>query len=365
MKNILQKFDIKKLLLFGVAGLIALLFIGTAVFLYAKSIESPVVYKTEKPFIADIVKKTVATGKITPRLEINIKSQVSGVVETIFMQPGQKVNKGDLLAKIEIIPNMERLNAAELQLETARINLKNAERELQRVRRLHGQKLVSDTELNKYQLDYDLQKETESSAVDNVALIREGASKKTGKISNQVKATAGGTVLDVPVKEGTFVIETNTFNEGTTIATIADMTDMIFEGKVDESEMGKIREGMELVLDIGAVEEPISAQLEYISPKGVDDQGTIKFEIRAALKLEQTHVLRAGYSANADIVLDRRQAVPAINEKNLIFAEGKTWVEVEVAEQRFERREIQTGLSDGIKIEVLGGLNENDSIKVP
>jgi HlyD family secretion protein len=365
MKNILKKFDLKKLLVFGVAGAIALLFIGTAVFLYAKSIESPVVYQTEKPFTADIVKKTVATGKITPRREINIKSQVSGVVETIFVQPGQKVNKGDLLAKIQIIPNMERLNAAELQLETARINLKNAERELQRVRRLYTQKLVSETELNKFELDYALQKETESSAVDNVALIREGASKKTGMISNQVKATAGGTVLDVPVKEGTFVIETNTFNEGTTIATIADMTDMIFEGKLDESEVGKIREGMELVLDIGAVEEPFTAQLEYISPKGVDDQGTIKFEIRAALKLDANHALRAGYSANADIVLDRRKDVRAINEKNLIFAEGKTWVEVEIAAQRFERREVRTGLSDGIKIEILGGLNENDSIKVP
>jgi HlyD family secretion protein len=358
-------FDIRKLFLFGAAGLVGLIFVGTAVFLYAKSLESPVVYKTEQAFVADIVKKTVATGKITPRREIAIKSQVSGVVETIFVQPGQRVNKGDLLAKIEIIPDMERLNAAELQLETARINLKNAERELERVRRLHAQKLVSETELNKYELDHELQRETLSSATDNVALIREGASKKTGKISNQVKATAEGTVLDVPVKEGTFVIETNTFNEGTTIASIADMTDMIFEGRVDEAEVGKLREGMELMLDIGAVEKPFSALLEYISPKGVDDQGTIKFEIRAALELQDGHGLRAGYSANADIVLDRRKAVRAINEKNLIFADGRTWVEVEVAMQKFERREIRTGLSDGINIEILDGLNGNESIKVP
>lgn len=365
MKNILGKFDIKKLILFGAVGLTALVFIGTAVFLYAKSLESPVVYRTEQPFVTDIVKKTVATGKITPRREIAIKSQVSGVVETIFVQPGQRVDKGDLLAKIEIIPDMERLNSAELQLETARINLKNAERELERVRKLFAQKLVSETELNKYELDYALQKETASSAIDNVALIREGASKKTGMISNQVKATADGTVLDVPVKEGTFVIETNTFNEGTTIASIADMTDMIFEGRVDESEVGKLREGMELVLNIGAVEEPFNAQLEYISPKGVDDQGTIKFEIRAALKLGEGHGLRAGYSANADIVLDRRKAVRAINERNLIFDGGKTWVEVEVAMQQFERREVRTGLSDGINIEILNGLDENEHIKVP
>jgi HlyD family secretion protein len=365
MKNFRGKFNIKKLFLFGAAGLVALVFIGTAVFLYAKSLEDPVVYKTEKSFIIDIVKKTVATGKITPRREIAIKSQASGVVETIFVQPGQRVKKGDLLAKIQIIPDMERLNSAELQLETARINFKNAGRELERVRKLFGQKLVSETELNKYELDYELQQETLSSATDNVELIREGASKKTGKISNQVKATAEGTVLDVPVKEGTFVTETNTFNEGTTIASIADMTDMIFEGRVDESEVGKLREGMELVLDIGAIEDPFAAQLEYISPKGVDDQGTIKFEIRAALKLKDGHGLRAGYSANADIVLDRRNGVRALNERNLIFADGKTWVDVETTPQKFERREIRAGLSDGINIEILDGLNENEHVKVP
>jgi HlyD family secretion protein len=197
-----------------------------------------------------------------------------------------------------------------------------------------------------------------------VALIREGASKNAEKVSNLVWATVQGTVLDVPVKEGTFVTETNNFNAGTTIATIADMNDMIFEGKVDESEVGKIREGMELVLNIGAIEEePFTAVLEYISPKGVEDQGTIKFELRAALQLKDDRYLRAGYSANADIVLDRRENVLAINEGNLQFDSQDTFVEIEVAPQVFERRDVDTGLSDGINIEILAGLEEDDNIK--
>ena len=354
----------KKVAFFAVVLGIGGLFVWTALFLYQKSIEKPVVYNTDKPFVTNIVKKTVATGQIIPRKEVEIKSQVSGVVETIFVEAGQLVNKGDLLAKIELIPDMERLNAAESQLETARINLKNAERELGRQKQLIDDKLVSENEYYKYVLDFDLQHESVMSAENNVALIKEGASKNADKVSNMVWATLQGTVLDVPVKEGTFVTETNTFNAGTTIATIADMNDMIFEGEVDESEVGKIREGMELVLNIGAIEDvPFTAVLEYISPKGTEDQGTIKFQLRAALELTGDRYLRAGYSANADIVLDRREQVLAINEGNLQFDKQDAFVEIEVAQQVFERRAVKTGLSDGINIEVLTGLTENDSIK--
>lgn len=354
----------KKVLFFSVLVGIGCLFAGTAVFLYQKSNEKPVVYHTDKPFVTSIVKKTVATGKIIPRKEVEIKSQVSGVVETIFVEAGQLVAKGDLLAKIELIPDMERLNAAESQLETSRINFNNAQRELKRLKKLFEDHLVSESEYNKYILDFDLQREAVTAAENNVALIKEGASKNADKVSNLVWATVAGTVLDVPVKEGTFVTETNTFNAGTTIATIANMKDMIFEGKVDESEVGKVREGMELVLSIGAIEaEPFTALLEYISPKGVEDQGTIKFELRAAVQLKEERYLRAGYSANADIVLDRRENVLAINEGNLQFEEQETFVEVEVAQQVFERRDIETGLSDGINIEVVAGLTETDVVK--
>lgn len=351
-----------------VAGLLGfgllIVFVGTAVFLYQKSQEKPVVFETDVPIVTDIVKKTVATGKIIPRKEVEIKSQVSGVVERIYVDAGQLIGKDELIAQIQIIPNMERLVAAESQLETARIRLQNAEQERDRQKKLFQDKLISEFEYNKYVYEYNLQAEAVDGAENNLAIIREGASKKAGKISNQVKATLEGLLLDIPVKEGTFVTETNTFNAGTTIASIANMEDMIFEGTVDESEVGKIHEGMALLLNIGAMEsEPFVASLEYISPKGIDDQGTIKFEIRAAVTLRKDRFLRAGYSANADIVLDKREQVLAVNERLLTFEGDRTFVEVETAPQVFEKREVKTGLSDGIYIEILDGVENGMRLK--
>lgn len=351
-------------IVFGLS--ILAVFIGTGVFLYRKSQEKPVIYQTDGPEIRTIIQKTVATGKIIPRKEVEIKSQVSGVVETLFVQAGAAVAKGDLIAKIHIIPNMERLNIAESQLEIARINFANAKIELDQQRKLFEDHVISAFEYNKYRHDFDLQTETLNSAESNLAIIREGASQKAGKISNLVKATVAGLVLDIPVKEGTFVTETNTFNAGSTIANIANMNDMIFEGTVDEAEVGKIQEGMELLLNIGAIEtEPFVAQLEYISPKGFDDQGTIKFVIKAAIKLREDLFLRAGYSANADIVLDKREQVLALNERYLQFEKGTPMVEVEVAPQEFERRKIKTGLSDGLYIEIISGLEKSERVKKP
>ncbi len=341
-----------------------LLFVGTTVFLYQKSKEKPVVYETATPLMTDIVNKTVAIGKIVPRREIALKSQVSGVVEQFYVQAGDVVDRDDLIAKIRIIPNMEQLNMAESQLQRAIISYENAQREHTRQQRLFKDKLISESEYNKYVLDLELQREALSSSESNLSIIREGASQKAGQVSNLVRATIAGMVLDLPVEEGAFVIETNTFNEGTTIANLANMQDLIFEGTVDESEVGKIQAGMDLMLNIGALEsESFSAVLEYIAPKGVDDAGTIKFEIRAAVELPEGTFLRAGYSANADIVLDRRENVLAINE-GLLDTDGQTtWVEVETAPQVFERRRIETGLSDGINIEVKSGIDINSVLK--
>ncbi len=345
-------------------GVFALLFVGTTVYLYQKSAEKPVIYETAQPFVTDIVRKTVAIGKIVPRKEVDIKSQVSGVVEKFYVMAGQAVKEDELIARIRIIPNMEHLNMAESQLQTARINLENAEREHRRQERLFRDRLLSESEFNKSRLNLDLQREAVSSSESNLSIIREGASAKGGKVSNEVRATVEGMVLDLPVEEGTFVIETNTFNEGTTIANIANMQDLIFEGTVDESEVGKLREGMQLSLNIGALEaETFNAVLEYIAPKGVDESGTIKFEIRAAVDLPDGTFLRAGYSANADIVLDRRDDVMAINEGLLMFEGNDTFVEVETAPQVFERRKVETGLSDGINIEILSGIDSNAVLK--
>ncbi len=355
----------KKVFLILLSLVIGVLFVGTVVFLYQKSQEPPVRFTSTTPFVTDIINKTVATGQVIPRREINIKSQVSGVVDVLYVEPGQSVNKGDLLARIELIPDMERLSQAETQLETARINFRDAQRELTRQKKLFEDGLISEFTYERLKVDFELKQEAVAGAENAVALIREGATRGSGMVSNMVKATAEGMVLDVPAKEGSFVIETNTFNEGTTIAIIANMNDMIFEGKIDESEVGKLQEGMDLLVNIGALDsiEPLNATLEYIAPKGIDDQGTKKFEIRASVESREGVFLRAGYSANADIVLARRQEVLAVNEGDLIIEGPAIYVEVETGEQRYEKRRIETGLSDGINIEVLSGLKSSDRIK--
>ena len=339
-------------------------FAGTGYFLYQKSEEPEVVFETDSLYTTDIVKKTVATGSIIPRKEVEMKSQVSGVVEKLYVEAGEQVKIGDLVAKIRIIPNVVALNNAEAQVKTSRINFANSQKELERQRDLFDQNVISEFEFNQFQLDYNLTKQQMEAAESNLELIREGASKKSGSVSNLVRSTVDGMILDVPVKEGTFVIETNTFNDGTTIASVANIRDMIFEGQVDESEVGKLTEGMELTLSIGALEsESFTATLEYISPKGIEEDGAIQFEIRAAVSLMQGKFLRAGYSANADIVLDKRENVLSLKESNLIFEDGKVFVEVESSPQEFEKREIETGLSDGINIEVIAGLKEDEKVK--
>ncbi|HXV75389.1 MAG TPA: efflux RND transporter periplasmic adaptor subunit [Candidatus Polarisedimenticolaceae bacterium] len=349
-------------------GLVALsLFAGTIFYLYSKSQEQPVTYRTESPSVTDIVYKTVATGSVVPRKEVEIKPQVSGVVDELFVEAGDRVEAGARIARIRIIPDMVNLANAETRVNRARINLENAEIDIERSRRLASEGVVARTELQQFELAYDSAKEELAASVDNLELIKKGTRAKAGESTNTlVEATIEGMVLEVPVEVGDSVIEANTFNEGTTIATIADMDELIFEGLVDESEVGKIRPGMELLLTIGAIEgKTFKATLEHIAPKGVEENGAIQFEIRAALAQQDGAFVRANYSANADIVLDRRDEVLAISEGLLQFDGDVTYVEVETADQQFERREIETGLSDGIQIEVVGGLTADDRVKDP
>lgn len=355
----MKKISIVIVLLLFVAA-----FLGTIGFLYNKSQEPPVIFETDQPFFTDIVRKTVATGSIVPRREVALKSQVPGVVEKLYFEEGDAVSLNELVAKIRLIPDMVRLNDAEAALEAARINYEDGERELRRREELIADELISEFELNQYKLEFRRVTQQLEAAENNVELIREGSAKRSGNVSNQVESTVEGMILDIPVKEGTFIIESNMFNEGTTIATVADMGEMIFEGRVDESEVGRIAVGMDLILSVGAIEsEQFDAELEFISPKGEDDRGAVKFDIRAAITLKESSFLRAGYSATADIVLEKRDQVMAIREGNLIFEDGRTFVDLMVGEQQFERREVQTGLSDGINIEILDGLSEGDKIK--
>ncbi len=346
-------------------GVLAI-FVWTIVFLYKKSEKKPVVYKTKSPFKTNILKKTVATGSVVPRKEIEIKPQVSGIIQKVYVLPGQQIRKGDKIARIKIIPNMVQLNEAESRLEKARINFKNAEREKNRQEKLFKDGIIPDADYQKLLLSFSNTKAELNAAENNLYLIKEGVTKKSGKATNTViRSTIEGMVLSVPVKEGYSVIESNTFNAGTTIAIVADMGDMIFQGKVDETEVGKIKTGMKLLLSIGAIEkEKFEAKLKYISPKGTKENGAIQFEIKADVKLKESQFIRAGYSANADIVLDRRDSVLAIEESLLIFKNDSTFVEIEISPQKFERKLIKTGLSDGINIEVLSGLTKKDKIKV-
>jgi HlyD family secretion protein len=343
------------------------LFAGTLGFLYDKSQKKPVIYKTTKPFVTDITKKTVATGSIIPRKEVDIKPQISGIVEKIYVEAGDNVKENDLVAKIKIVPDMVTLNNAESRLKRARINLKDCKREFDRRKKLYDARMIPESDFLKFELAYINAQEELESAENNLQLIKEGVTAKSGETTNTlIRSTIDGMILDVPVEVGNSVIETNNFNDGTTIATIADMGEMIFEGKVDESEVGKIKEGMDLILSIGAIEgETYNAKLEYIAPKGVEEEGAVQFEIRATVELKKAHFLRAGYSANADIVLERKERVLAINESLLQFEGDKAFVEEETAPQEYEKRYVELGLSDGINIEIKSGLSKDSKIKVP
>ncbi len=340
-------------------------FVWTLVFLYQKSQEKPVVFQTKHAEFRDIIEKTVAAGAIVPRREVTIKARVSGVVEKLHVEPGQYVKSGDLIAEIKIIPNVVNLNAAEARLNAAQISLKNVRKEHARIKALFDKQLITQSEYTRVDLDYELAQQEVEAARNNLQLVKEGAIRGSGKVSNQVQSTVEGMVLEVPVEEGGSVIETNNFNEGTTIAAVADMNDMVFEGTVDESEVGKLKEGMDASISIGAIDnQRFSGKLEYISPKGVEKEGTIEFEVRAKLRLEPGTFIRANYSANADVILDKRNHVLAISESLIQFDKGKPFVEVEVAPQTFEKRPLKLGLSDGIYVEVLGGLKRKDQVKV-
>jgi HlyD family secretion protein len=340
---------------------------GTMFFLYQKSKKKPVVYEIKSPFMSDVIKKTVATGSVVPRKEIEIKPQVSGIVEEVFIEAGQRVKKGDLIARVKIIPNMVELNNAESRLNKAKINFEDAKLVYERQKKVYEQGVIPEAEFQQYRLAYMNAMEEQETAESNLQLIKEGVSKKSGAATNTlIRSTIEGMVLDVPVEVGNSVIESNTFNEGTTIASVADMGQMIFEGKVDETEVGKLKLGMPLILSIGAIEdEKFDAELEYIAPKGKEENGAIQFEIKADVKLKENSFIRAGYSANADIVLDRKDSVMVIPESLIKFEkEGDSaFVEIETQPQVFEKRYIKTGLSDGVNIEVKEGIGLKDKIK--
>ena len=358
----------KKYVKIALLVIVALIFLGTFVFLYQKSQPKETVYNTEKAEIADLKRTTVATGKIEPRDEILIKPQISGIIDEVYKEAGQTVKKGEVIAKVKVIPELGQLNSAESRVRLAEINAKQGEIDFARMQKLYTDKLISSEEFEKSEVAVKQVREELQTAKDNLEIIKEGITKNSASFSSTlIRSTIDGLILDVPVKAGNSVIMSNTFNDGTTIATVANMNDLIFRGNIDETEVGRLREGIPVKITLGALQNMIfDAQLEYISPKGVEENGANQFEIKAAIAAPDSVQIRSGYSANAEIVLDRAQKTLAVPESTIEFNGDSTFVYVmtdSVPVQKFELRPIQVGMSDGIKIAIKSGISAQDKIR--
>ena len=357
----------KKILKFALLFIGAVLVIWTFWFLWQKS--RPVVkkYTVENVSIGNIDKKSVATGKVDPRNEILIKPQMSGIITAVYKEAGDIVKAGDVIAKIKVIPDMVSLNGAESRVSRAQISYDQSKKNYDRDGKLFTEKVISKEEYEKTQLQFYNDKEELRTAKDNLSLTRDGISTNSAAISNTlVRSTVNGTILDVPVKVGNSVIQSNNFNDGTTIATVANMSDMLFVGKLDETEVGRIKVGMPMDITIGALQDQkLKAKLEYISPKGKEENGAITFEMKAAVKVPKDVFFRAGYSANAEIIFSKSENVITIPESCIEFGGDTAFVYVLKTKipQAFTKKQIKTGLSDGVKIEVKSGLSIKDKIR--
>jgi len=359
----------KKVITIIVLAVLAFLFVGAVYYLYQKDQEPPVTYETEVPTTETIVKETIATGTITPREEVPVKPNISGIIDKLFVKAGDTVKVGQLIAQLKVVPNVSNLNNAKNQIRTARINLDNETKIYNRQKELFEKGVISANDFDQAQRSFDIAKQNLESAKETFEIINTGTTAGIGDAATtEIKATISGMVLDVPVKVGNQVIEANNFNEGTTIATIANVNEMIFEGKVDESEVGKIKEGLPLEITVGAIEDVVfDAVLDYIAPQGVEENGAVQFEIEGTLKPREDDIfIRAGLSANASIILEKAEDVLAIKEALVQFDKEtkKPYVEVMISDQKFERRDVKLGISDGINVEVLEGVSKDEKIKV-
>ncbi|WP_085535479.1 efflux RND transporter periplasmic adaptor subunit [Massilibacteroides vaginae] len=359
---------VKKILRIVLLTLVGAAVIGTFYFLWKKAQPVITVYEIVTPANDTIQTKTVATGNVEPRYEVLIKPQISGIISELTKEAGQMIKEGEIIAKIKVIPEMVQLNSAESRVNVANISLKQVEEVYQRDEQLFQSGVIAKEDFEASKSNYLKAKEERDNAQSALEIIRDGIAKNSKVASTtQIRSTITGMILDVPVKVGNSVIQSNNFNDGTTIATVANMNDMIFRGNVDETEIGRIHEGMPIKLTVGAMESAtFEAMLEYVSPKGVEKNGAIQFEIKAAVTIPDQTFIRAGYSANAEIVLKRAENVLAIPESCVEFSGDSAFVQIvkqEIPEQKFEKKHVKTGLSDGIKIEITEGLTVADKIR--
>jgi HlyD family secretion protein len=362
-----KKKYMKKVFRFVIIALLAIGVISTFVFLWKKSQPKVISYEIVEVSQGNIEKKTVATGKVEPRNEILIKPQLSGIISELYKEAGDKVKAGDVIAKIKLIPDMVTLNSAESRVVRAQLAFDQTSINFERDKKLFQEKVISREEFEKSQLQFNNDKAELKAAQDNLSLTRDGITGDKTLLSNTlVRSTINGTILDIPVKVGNSVIQSNNFNDGTTIAAIANMNDMLFVGKLDETEVGRIHPGMPMEITIGAIQGVrLNAVLEYIAPKGVESSGAIMFDMKAAVSVPNDVYIRAGYSANAEIIFDKAQEVLTIPESCIEFSQDTAFVHVLLTEepQEFEKKVVKTGLSDGISIEITSGLKLKDKIR--
>ena len=357
----------KKFFKYLAFALIALIFIGTFVYLFAKSRPKEIIYKEIPVEIKDIRKTSVVTGRIEPRNEVNIKPQINGIISELYKEAGQMVREGEVIARLKVIPDMGSLSSAESRLRLAELNLKQAETDYRREKQLYDKDLVSADEYDKVVQSLKQAEEEHAAAKEALEVIRDGVSSTNATGSTTlVRSTITGLILDIPVKVGNSVIQANTMNDGTTVATVADMSDLIFNGSIDETEVGALHEGMPMSITLGALPDYRSeAFLEYISPKAVEKNGSNQFEIKAALSRSSDVTIRSGYSANAEIVLQEAKGVLSLQESALEFRGDSTFVYLKTGEKKYESRPVVTGISDGIDIEIKSGLKEGDVVRGP
>ena len=360
----------KKILKIALGVLFAALLIGMFCFLWQKTRPVKTVYHIVQPKIDTLRQYVIATGKVEPRDEVLIKPQISGIVSAVYKEAGQPVRQGDVIATVKVVPEMGQLSSAESRVSLAEISLAQTRREHERTAALHDKGVVADEEFEQSKAALAKAQEELRNARENMEIVKNGITQRYKDLSNtQIRSTINGMILDVPIKVGNSVIQANTFNDGTTIATVADMTKMQFQGKVDETDVGKLREGMPVKLTIGALQDvELDAELEYVAPKATEDNGVIMFEVKAIVRIPDKVFVRAGYSANASVMIQNREGVLVLPESTVEFEGDKTYVYVldgpeEADEQSFERREVTIGLSDGINIEITGGLVETDRVR--
>ena len=328
---------------------------------------SAIQYETQTLITATIEDKIVATGKVLPEDEVNVVPQIAGIIQELYVEEGDEVSTGDLIAKIKVVPNEQTLNSAEGRVKSAQIVMNNSKIEYERNKLLYEKEIISEQDFNSATLRYNQDMQNLSNAKSDLQIIKLGSSGGSTITNTNVRATVSGTILEIPVEEGDQVIQANTFNAGTIIATIADLNKMIFEGQVDEGEVGKLSVNMPLIVTLGAIEgKEYDAKLRLIAPKGTEVAGAIQFKIEGEVYLDDEYVVRAGYSANASIVAEKKVDVLAISEALLQYDNKtkKPYVEIETSSQKFERKDVKLGISDGVNAELLSGVSKTDKIKV-